>query len=349
MDSVLEDKLRFGVPWRVAARSRAFSKRRMLNRLNSILDSPYNLRPLPLDLEGVPPGALVDPVGAYDLHLATTLSSHEGHNVEAITKLFIDGRTMWKSSQMCCGLSSIWPLVKEHESWHNFTPFMCYKEIVVQKPGSTFEERRNCFQRIFSSPFVHKRLQKIQDDLAEVARDTSDGPSITVSTRLVFVLDWMALILLDKQVAQPKSTGSFQKLCPCCNFSTEDKLWWFLGNSPSRHWKRMAGRRPGPIQFIDIDAVMYDGMHGCARMHSIAWSAALMVADSRQRAFIISELKSSFNKTDPNFNIEAVKGYFSKSLHQNFLNELQRVSVGKVRLVDGIYVTGFRIIKALLE
>ena len=84
----------------------------MLNRLNSILDSPFNLRPLPLDLgEGIPPGALVDPVGAYDLHLATTLSAYEGVDVKAITKLFIDGRTMWKSSQMCCGLSSIWPMV----------------------------------------------------------------------------------------------------------------------------------------------------------------------------------------------------------------------------------------------
>ena len=163
---------------------------------------------------------------------------------------------------------------------------MCYKELVVKKPLSTFEERRNYFQKIFSSPFVRRRLRAIQDDLAEVSVDAFDGPTITVSTQLVIVMDWMALILMDTQVAQPKSTGSFQRLCPCCEFSIEDKLWWFLGNSPSRRWNRMTSRRAGPLQFIGIDALMYDGMHGCARMHSIAWSAALIVADSRQRAFL---------------------------------------------------------------
>ena len=116
--------------------------------------------------------------------------------------------------------------------------------------------------------------------------DAFDGPTIAVSTQLVIVMDWMALILMDTQVAQPKSACSFQSLCPCYEFSTEDKLWWFLGNSPSRRWSGMASRRAGPLQFIGIDALMYDGMHGCARMHSIAWSAALIVADSRQRAFL---------------------------------------------------------------
>ena len=109
----------------------------------------------------------------------------------------------------------------------------------------------------------------------------------------------MALILLDPLVSDPSAKDGFQNLCVCCKFSTEDKAHaWYSCGDPFRFWTRMAFRRPGGVlSFIDIQHLLYDSMHGCARLNSITWSTILMISKGPIRSAVLSEMKEYFGKT----------------------------------------------------
>ena len=142
----------------------------------------------------------------------------------------------------------------------------------------------------------------------------------------------MALILLDPLVSDPSAKDGFQNLCVCCKFSTEDKAHaWYSCGDPFRFWTRMAFRRPGGVlSFIDIQHLLYDSMHGCARLNSITWSTILMISKGPIRSAVLSEMKEYFGKTSPNLNIQALKSYFGPRRHLEFLKVLRRLGSGGV-------------------
>jgi hypothetical protein len=348
MDGLLRERIDRGLPWSTALRGSCYSKRKLLKRFNHHLQVPFDVqveRMCRRDEDVT--GAIVDPAVAYDIHLSHTLRGRIQTDQRITTKLFFDSRAIWGKPQQYMGLSTVSPMVDNHESWENFTPFMFYRELTKQDTQGPKQHNQDLLESSLRRPVLLHGLSGIESTARSV-------DSHLVHTHLIVVADWPAIISLDPGVADASARDAMQKLCYCCEFSTEDKKGvWHRIEDPLRWWNRLSERRPGLLPFLKLVDLMYDAMHGCARYHSCAWSTAILISNHAQRGLIKQEMMKNFHKSDPNLNIGALKSYFKDRKHVDFCRRLQSTARGplsRVRFHDGERVLSTsRLILILLE
>jgi hypothetical protein len=312
LDQLVFTKLSSGTSWPtfIGLNEGQTSKQELLDYMSWLCKEPYDLRPIRLFGSK---GAHVRPIQAFEAFFSFRSSLGPVEEVVDVC-VFFDGRKLWGGSNCVIGFSLADLGLPMSESWLSFLPFAIYQEESPENGETKLSKQREQLSDLLKQADVANDFKEIQACSWETSRFDNNGAFAGRSVaraRLLIVVDWMALILLFNDVSVPNSTVPTAKLCPFCGFTARDKVGgWRSQSDPWMYCERRRDQFVELITSISTNLVIYDPMHGIARLFSNFWVILRSACSFREIVILNRHMKKHFRKTSGALSIKDFKAYF---------------------------------------
>ena len=215
-------------------------------------------------------------------------------------KVFIDATRGLGGHFTQLGLQVVGPRLVLHHSWSR------HHMVAIFRGKETCDSLKSLSEEIQLKSLVENSQNTIH-----VVR------GMKMSVRFLFVLDWMALVASFPGISNPNARIDDLAICPFCDFNVWDKRNWFTQDI--RRWSRNVTSFCDFLPCIGADPrlILYDPMHGLARLLVLVLTAILNAVQelsslcSRQ---ILNILKQNRWSETSGINPKAAKQFFGKNI-----------------------------------